>query len=383
MQKHLSNLHKQQNRNAKFSLIVILSAIISLLIYSFPFQETSNIPPAEIIAQKLYNHCKENKSVTNCYKNQFEIWAKVLSFKTNLEILNSLKRLDPRTQICHSLAHIISAEEVVKNPKDWTRHLKAINPTDCSTGFIHGAIEGLERSIPLFSINPDFIEKTCEEISSIKNGLAKARIKNTCAHAMGHILLVEEKANIEKALDKCPNLSKGYNSMCFKGIFMESIFRTNLNFHGITTKPQFTEIEVRNQEKICNNQNTANRTESCWDIISNLYIEALNDNYQSTYDYCNHAPEEKLRIMCYTSAAQYLFTKAESGISESIKNPENLCSPYTNNKNAYKICVEKILQAAIENRLENRAYWFCGRLNNEFRQFCEAKITDISARFAS
>lgn len=382
VQKHLTSKASENVKKGNFSLVIFASVIIFLIVGNFFLENPSRASLDYISAQNLYSHCLNSKSTTNCYKKQFEIWAKTLNFTNNVKILQNLRQIDPKVQVCHGYAHIISSEEVVKNPQDWTHHLREINPTDCSSGFIHGAIEGLERSNPNFSISSDFIKSTCAEISTVKNGIAAERIQNTCAHAMGHILLVEKSADIDKALAECPGFNRGFSTQCFRGIFMESIFKSNLVYHGLSAKPEFSQKEVQNQENICNSQKP-DRAESCWDIISNLDVEASEGNYPKTLNLCNHAPSEKLKVICSTSAAQYLFIKAESGIFENIKNPGQLCSNYINNEFASKTCIQKILLAVFENHLNEKAYTFCQEIDSKFRGFCKSNIREISGRFSS
>ena len=260
-------------------LIVVGFVLFTTFIFFGRFDNgTSGLIDYQKQAGVIFQICSQSESKKNCYNHEFGALTAKEGFSPAIQVLRVLQSLDPITQQCHGLAHIISVTAVHRDPESWKTLARDTNVgmDMCAGGFLHGVLEGHMAANPDFVIGPDFILDVCSQQNSVS--------ATACAHGFGHVALFQTKGDVPAAALIC----SGTNSLdlsCFNGLFMEDAFRTLLFEHGIVsevkdpTKDTKRLQEVGDQCLVFKNNPTA--SQACWANLGHIFADFYHHDEQN------------------------------------------------------------------------------------------------------
>lgn len=278
-------LQKLYVRKIRFLLFSCLLIFISGLIIIYSFK--TDKPETREIAQRIVARCEKDSSV-RCLRSFFEEFAKKNKFQETNAVLKEIQEIKPSTKYCHPFAHAISIAEVEKDPANWLNVFSYVPDSECSYGFFHGVIEGEYRSDRNFMIDDQLISSVCA------SELNKVGFARSCAHAFGHVLLVQEDGVVTNALNACDKLSTNLANPCFQGVFMENIQKENLTDSTVLQSELWDEEFLNSQVFYCNGFSGSKQSE-CWRSLGPV-IRAVK-------------PEFDMAAVCQ-SAKEYLSKRA-------------------------------------------------------------------------
>lgn len=324
-------------------------------------------------AQRLAQVCQNNPNWRTCYGNELASITKQHNFDYTLQIIKILPTVDPKTGDCHILAHQATGAEIAQDPLRWEELVKKIDANSCNYGFVHGIVEGRSRFDPKFNLNEESIPQICETITKYK---PVKGIDQTCAHIMGHVLLVEKDGSIPDTVNICEKIPQSLQYQCFSGTFMESFTRDNLVTHGLAKKIPWNEETIKAQEDLCRKyQGFA--AMGCWQEISHMYSAYFHDDPAKVFEACSRAPNIKFRNECYQHAVASLTTQGP----EEENYFASLCKYYEDNEYEYQRCtlvaVDSMMNASIS--YTDRALNYCSAIPEGFKDECFKNIAEALA----
>lgn len=286
-------------------------------------------------ANKLVEKCKANPNWKVCYSRELEVINKKITFKDTLDVMDQIKTQDGKAKFCHILAHNVVASEVQKDPQNWAQLLKFLkDPYSCSTGFIHGLVEAENKYNPQVKFDEKGIELLCQKIFEATN----TGYYYPCAHAAGHVLLVETGAKIDPAAEICNKLPRHMQDPCLEGIFMEYINRPNLTFHGLKNGPlkkdEFTEKGMIN---LCNSYKGKTAV-GCWKALALVLNETKKHDIFKIKETCKLSNSDDASRECYFRSFDYALNEDDFD----TRQIPGLCNEYENTSQEFK-CYENAI----------------------------------------
>lgn len=283
----------QKHKNRKYLVIDLAALVIILGVFLIlPVFNSGGVNSNLIYgyANKFAGSCKVDFFWRNCYSKKFLGLTKATDAAFSLKVLQTLEDIDPQTRECHVIAHGIGNGQVSKDPAHWENYLASLNPSDCMGGFIHGAIEGYTSYNPNFTLDASSIERLCD----LNRG-----DKGFCYHIFGHLITVDKVGNFGQSVGVCESLMGGNNAYaCDSGVFMESLYQTNLQAHGLGTPPAFGQDLAAKQQQFCRD-NPGRAGIACWQELAHLYVYLSGGNLQALYSYCGRASVDAAKNNCY------------------------------------------------------------------------------------
>lgn len=342
--------------NSKSSLFILL---ILILVGTFFInkQQTSILKEA----QRIFNTCT-NTDREKCYKEEFTKLTEAKDIFFAEQTLYALQELDPIVRHCHVLSHEISRVATRKNPAKWRELIDKVNPNTCGAGFLHGVLEAHIGDDPDFRIDASVINDICG-----KEG--KDFKERTCAHILGHLVMVDNDANMERSLDICSGLQdRQMLKECYTGVFMEDSFKTNLVDHGLAEIPVRDKQRMEAQRERCLKYSDVAGV-ACWIDLAEIFAEYYNYDPQITYRSCYQAPEKEAQVECYFKAVVLI------AVSPSFDDSENLleiCQPYSEDKNFYSRCTNFIISSLMyySPKFSDRGVKLCSNIADSYKEYC-------------
>lgn len=318
----------------------------------------------------IKDYCLENAGISkgkeNCYGEEFKKLAEQNGPEFSFKVLDSLHKMDPDSIGCHLIAHGIGWGSYKKEPSNW-RTLVQNMPTICSYGGIHGVIESYILSLPDKSLNREVIPTICGEAP-----------RGNCNHIVGHLLLVQTEADVDKALDLCSVFTSSVQrNLCIPGVFMENETALNLVAHDLVPKSWFNwSLRFEELEKLCRSY-AGEFAEGCWQELSHVILYKFNNDPKKTFDFCATAQVPNGAKKCKKHALQIIATLR----SFDFANLEYICSiPQKDDPTFENGCYSALIASALYTTPSKvpEAVSFCNSLGKEFQQSCFSMIGSIS-----
>lgn len=333
------------------------------------FRSGSISDPVKIMANKIKKYCLENASLSkgkeNCYAEEFKKIGEKNGPEFSFKVLDNLQKIDPDAVGCHLIAHGIGWGSYKREPDNW-RTLVQNMDSSCNYGAIHGVLESYINSLPDKSLKRDVIPSVCGE-----------NPRADCNHILGHLLLVQTDADVDKALDLCSVFTGQQNSFCISGVFMEYQTALNLVAHDLVPKswldwpPRLGELE-----KLCRSY-SGKEAEGCWEEIVHIALAKFNNDPKQTWDLCNTAQVPNGAKRCVRHSIGII------GASRNFDLPslKSICAiPQKNNFNFEGECYTDLISSALSTipTMVPEAVSFCNNLEDQFRQSCFSMIGAVS-----
>lgn len=350
--------------------------IIILLVFTTKFTQIQDpqLSNPQQEALRVFKICQTipstegGKQYIDCVAQEFVGIIQKGGFVFMNQSFLDFQNIDSKSRSCHVIAHRISQYLTRDYSKNWKEVLAEIDPGMCGGGFMHGVLEVRIGEDSLFEINTDTFEEIC-------NGIYSEQFATTCAHILGHIILIEKEADLEGSLAVCDGLTGEFLFECYGGIFMEDSFRTNFVDHELGEEPIRNQQWFEDQLARCRRYRANEMLEAgCFYDLAEVIAQTHNYNPQKTYELCFTADWKESRERCYVRASYIIAITPLSQID--TMDFKELCSFYPEMDNVQKKCIQHTVGALMQNSLlfVNRASKFCSGVKEENTVECFQQV---------
>lgn len=336
-----------------FAALLFVGVVLSL---SFWFTH-DRVNSLERYANGILKECAASTYRPTCYEEKIPKLMEKISMEEAFSVTALVQEKDPSYAYCHVLGHKLSAKETSKDPLRWESVIPRCPSGVCSNGCIHGAFQERFRKE---SFEPEEIKEYKPVFSAIceaKPGWNPTGMEQaSCYHALGHLIMYVTKADIEKAISLCQEVSikeggrRNMSELCFDGAFMQ-IFQPLEpdDFALIEGK----EVKKESAETFCNTFSGQAQV-SCRSESWPLYRAEFKDPVR-VISFCEYLPEESGRNRCFNSLL-YVLTAQSNFNGEAMK---TFCSKMPEGKRG--ACFAYAASRMLENdyRSLSRAVQFC------------------------
>jgi hypothetical protein len=359
----------------KYKVLVILLLEILILV-SIAFYATVQNTKSETLSIKklskdaqdaleIADHCSDIKNLKAgkevCYTEKFEDFASQRGSKDSFKVFRELQKLDVSTERCHLIAHGIGVGTFRNNGKNWQKEVQTID-VSCNYGALHGVIQSYVSTLPGGKITKEVIPTLCGD-----------KPRGDCNHIVGHLLLVEAKADINQALDYCSVFSnEAQLHYCYAGVFMENQTVDNLIEHGYATQEwKVLSARIDGIEQMCRSF-TGTKANACWEEIAYSAFEKYREA-EKIFEFCDRSPIDQGALLCKRYSL-ILITVDRNFDIESIK---SICKiPQTRETDFENSCYANLGSSVLVTIPEkaDRVVSFCSNLEPDFVQTCLSMI---------
>ncbi len=352
----------QFSSQSRYLILIALFIFVAILCLSIGYfggmrplrdgRDDGGLSRAERDAKQMLRECQSKKAEKeSCYIDKFTELTKKNLLEYSLKVFSSMREADSSANGCHFIAHVIATTEVRKNPAKWEDVLGKIPSDDCTGGFIMGVMEGHKLSDKNFTFDADSLSFICSKMVEKTGGVSDDQ---TCAHTMGHLLLVEKEGDVSSAILVCDKVNKEYQYECAAGVFMENLYRRNLFDHGVGESFAWNKETLLVQEKLCSSYGDLS-AKACWRELSHMYV-VLEKEPQKILQSCSKAGAENFQDACYLHAVGVMTL-----LSSSSTSLEGFCVPYSDNAAKLSSCVDAVAGALLDSssKLARKAAEFC------------------------
>lgn len=346
-----------------FESILVIGLVIGLVILNTQTNNVSNVggiaKQESVEAKRIVSFCKDDTYYQNCYEKRFALLGKLYPIQFVADVLRNVWNLDQKTLSCHTISHRIGLSEVEKNPSDWKKLLQDSDPQFCSGGLFHGILEGHAQSDPAFSLEKSSLESLCLDPKNLY-------YQGSCAHILGHILLVEKNGVVADSVQSCGKLSAGLSDQCYSGVFMENMVRTNLIDHGIGERIPWNQDTTVKFGQLCLDY-SGKAANGCWGEMGHLYSAVNNDNSKTVFNLCNSAPDASFAENCYLHAASKMGVTLHDNAMAS-----QVCDVYSPENKPRVSCITQVLSVMITTSPQffSRASLLCSHQPDALQESC-------------
>lgn len=313
-------------------------------------------------ALTIFNNCKDSSrsggsGSETCYYKEFISLAEDRGPEFSFKTLFALQQLDNSAIGCHLISHGIGTGSYRKNPGSWQELIRNINST-CSYGAPHGVIEE-HLSVSGQRMTEEFIPQIC--------GLQP---RADCNHIVGHLVLVETEADVDKALELCDVFKDNIqNEFCLTGVFMEYQTAINLIVHGYAPESwKNWPARVPELEKMCRSYGGKNAV-ACWEEIVHAALVKFKNDPERIFNFCDSAPIADAATKCRRHSIGIMATATNFDL-ESMK---PICKIKQSVNPGFEAdCYIQLIASAMSTlpNFGEQASRFCNGLNKEFVGNC-------------
>ena len=355
-----------------FLQILIILLFISFLFININVTRPKNFSNSiQIATTSIYDYCLKNASLSkgkdNCYAEEFKKLAEQNGPDFSFKVLDNLQRIDADAIGCHLIAHGIGTGSYKREPNNWRVLIQNIN-SSCSYGAPHGVLESYVLTLPEKSLSREVIPTICGEAP-----------RADCNHIIGHLLLVQTDADVNKALDLCEVFTNStQNNFCISGVFMEYQTAINLVAHDLAPESWLNwPPRLGKLEKLCRSYN-GKYAEGCWEEIVHVALVKFNNDAKTIFDFCSTAQVPNGAKRCKRHSIGIIGASRNFNLA-SLK---SICSlPQKDDPSFKEECYRALVASALSTipSAVPEAMSFCNSLEQEFKQSCLTMIDAISS----
>lgn len=349
--------------------IYLTLGISAVLIIGFIFLDWEK-DVTKKVAEDVKNACtgsnlqKRQTSKETCYYQEFIKIGEEKGSEEAFETLFALQKIDQSAQGCHLMAHGIGTGSYRNDPDNWQELIRNISSA-CSYGGPHGVIEEYLQDSGQ-KMTKEFIPQICG-----------SEPRADCNHIVGHLILVETEADINKAIDLCGVFTDNYQrEFCLTGVFMEYQTALNLIVHGYAPESwRNWPARVPELEKTCRSYDGENAV-ACWKEISHAVIAKFRGEPQKVFDFCNSAQAVEAALECKhhsigIMAASHRFD---------LENLKSMCLiPQKNEPDFEGQCYIQLAASTLSTipDAKDKVEAFCRGLSDEYRNDCLNRLPTL------
>lgn len=357
---------KSYKQNLATSLLIAaLLFAVGATLY-LPSRSASLSASAQEVSNQVYNQCHKNAN-GSCYQDVLIEVVTDYGLPFGVSVLTALQEKDPAVRFCHSLAHEMGAVAVANEPEKWSALVKEIDPMGCSGGYFHGVLEGHAGATGGRKLDAQEITNLCGNAFSFQAG--------TCAHLLGHLLMVDTLGSIPEALGSCELYSvETLERECFSGVFMENMTKENLLDHGLAQQKSWDLESINENERLCRKYD-GQIAMACWGEMAHMYAAVYNDDTPTVFKLCKNSGTDNLAEYCYLrSVAKMSVTLGDQAKINTI------CNIFTETESA-RMCISYAINSMLNNSKAflPRAEMFCEHTGNN-KSYCLEAIKNNQKR---
>jgi hypothetical protein len=229
---------------------------------------------------------KKFRSRHDCYADYYYN----LTFKNNKEFaftsMLELQKMDESAKECHFILHSIGRAAFDKDPDNWKQTLSDM-PVECDYGGLHGVLEAYQAAGG--EVSKKTIPTFCTD-----------DYEGGCAHAVGHLLLVEQGNKLDEANVLCKSYTEEEERHnCMAGVFMERMIPRNLVSHGLVEpgKVERWWDNIAEHEELCRSF-SGEEFIACWTEISHSAAYKFRGEWEAVFAFCNSTDLQKAAGSC-------------------------------------------------------------------------------------
>ncbi len=362
----------QKNWPIALALIVLLLAVIKFANDRGYFQHVKTGAQTET-AQTIEDYCNNPTNAAkdlgkeSCFSKQFRQLAKDQGPKNAFSVLHELQSIDPSTRGCHLIAHGIGWGTFEHDPKAWQNDIQTIEPS-CNYGAPHGIIEAYLETQPDHTLTKTVIPTLCGPTP-----------RADCNHIIGHLILVETRADVPKALDLCDVFDQNPTQLdhCYTGVFMEYQTALNLIEHGFAPQSWLNwPARVPELEKMCRSY-TDRKAKDCWKEIVHAALVKFNNDPKTIFDFCSTAQVSDGAKECRRHAIGIM----AAGKQFDLPNLKSMCDLAQPDDSGFKSDCYVQLAASTLSTVpdeQDRVKQFCESLDSSYQSICLSQITSYN-----
>lgn len=315
-------------------------------------------------ADTIFSKCKKVYIHETCYITEFSFLSKNENISLVKKILLEIQERDTQARKCHYIAHGIALATVNRDLSQWKQFLENEDPYFCSEGFLHGALEAYLSRVDYVS-NKKLLAQVCSEVDK------GSRNEYSCAHIIGHLLLVDMNIAINASLQECDGLTPGgdkvFQEECYNGVFMELMDQENIEAHRLREKIPWDKNFIAAMETECRSH-SALAASTCWKMLSRVYTDVYKADATKIFQACNKAQDQQSREYCYARAIgmipQSRYFK-ESDINK-------ICAQYKD-ENMFIRCNTFLVRFTLRNspKFTNSITKYCQQFEGRIKNSCE------------
>ncbi len=200
--------------------------VLGVLVF-LTWGQRSNLRSLDGYATNILSECSQSDYRPGCYEKEVPKLMNRISMEEAFQVTRLIQQQDSSFAYCHVLGHNLSAQEVSKDPSKWKEVVTRCPSGLCSNGCIHGGFQERFRSDSLDDaqikqLKPDLISVCQPRQSWHPTDLEKS----SCYHALGHLAMYITRADINKSLSLCSEITAGdagndNSQVCDDGVFMQ------------------------------------------------------------------------------------------------------------------------------------------------------------------
>lgn len=336
---------------------------------------------ANAAAQSIVRTCSDTSEEQReqCIVDRFVSIITTHDFGAAGEVLEHMQQMEGEYQnyrSCHVLAHEITSTLTQETDTPWKQMLSTmrrgqIDATSCGGGFMHGVLEARKLEDPEFIVDAELFDSLCRQ-QMPRNAL------NSCAHILGHLALVQESGNIERALRRCESDDRWLSFRCYGGVFMEDSMRTNLHAHQLAELPNRNQEWAQQQIQRCRQYADDSRegvAAGCWYDVAEVYAQTHEYNMHKSLRFCERtAPNEFARKQCAIRAS-FIVALAPDRLFDAYP-VRTFCETLEGDPETYRECSRKVIGALLQNSgaFMDRALDICEARAEQGQQACYQAI---------
>lgn len=298
----------------KLAIFVLIGTILFPIVFLISYLTTLHLKttPKLKLATEIFQKCQNNPFPQGCYEKTVPLLMDSpthLSMTQAFEVVDLIKKLDPKYNYCHVAGHFIGQKQVLKNPNKWKEAITMCPMNGgCANGCIHGIL--MER-FKTETFTDAQISEITSEMRSMCNSSTEWKLTKMesigCFHAMGHAAMYLTNADINKSLEFCYDIGKQNNNdltfyyNCYQGIFMQII--QPLEAEDKALVKQLQPKTATEAMKFCDTF-TDSKKAACQVQTWPLFFESYKDPKKMS-DYCRHF-DYQYQDACYSTVINTL-----------------------------------------------------------------------------
>jgi len=318
------------------------------------------VPRQDVVAltKKASERCaKPQHNKEQCYARELEKVAFAYGRDDAIAVLNSLRANYATEYECHFIAHGIGWGLYKRDPARWREQALA-DSGDCNYGIFHGIMEYYAAELPKEERLTDNIISICGQKPTAD-----------CLHSIGHVLMVMENGDTNKALTDCDSYVDGLQrSRCYSGVFMEVLTGYMLVEHKLAPQ-SYLDWDAKMGEfgSICRSY-SLDRAAMCWQEIIHPAIVVFEYDAKKVISFCKNAPFHQAQENCIGHAIGILTVHRNFNLEEA----RDVCAVFPQDRDFIRRCYITLVGTQLEEGIEYRhkSVEFCNSIEAQYQSDC-------------
>jgi hypothetical protein len=262
-----------------------------------------------------------------CFARELEKEAILYGSDEAISVLTGLRARGVSEYSCHFVAHGIGWGLYKRDPAGW-RDAAIADTGECNYGVFHGILEYYVAQLPRDARVPEQIASICSH-----------KPNTDCQHAVGHVFLVMQQGDRERALADCDTYQVSFERLrCYSGLFMEVMTGFMLVEHKLADASYLQWRDKMGEFEAMCRQYAGDRAVMCWQAITHPATAVFVGSPKRVFGLCDTAPFDRAKEECIARAVSLMTVQANFD-AERVR---SVCSVYPEDAEFIKKCYQYI-----------------------------------------